>query len=204
MKHRAFIYALEFILLQGFPANFIGVRGWTPEDASLAFLSLVIGGIIGFAFVFWYSTTIYARQLQSTPGLVVPERRLPPMILTGLILPPGLFWAAWTSDPNIAWPVQMLAYIFVGISLYVTFLQGFKYIVDVYLPVASSAIAGNMFVRSFFGAGFPVFTPYMYSNLGVPWATSTLGFISLALAPLPVVYYVSGKKIRGFSKHTYN
>lgn len=126
------------------------------------------------------------------------------MILTGLILPPGLFWAAWTSDPNIAWPVQMLAYIFVGISLYVTFLQGFKYIVDVYLPVASSAIAGNMFVRSFFGAGFPVFTPYMYNNLGVPWATSTLGFISLALAPLPVVYYVSGKKIRGFSKNTYN
>lgn len=37
------------------------------------------------------------------------------------------------------------------------FLQALDYLIDAYLVVAASAIAANTFLRSFFGAGFPLF-----------------------------------------------
>ena len=65
---------------------------------------------------------------------------------------------------------------------------------------ANSAIAGNTFVRSFAGAGFPLFATAMYHNLGVAWATSLLGFLCAALAPVPVLFFIYGKKIRKMSR----
>ena len=48
-------------------------------------------------------------------------------------------------------------------------------------------------MRSGFGAGFPLFATAMYKNLGVAWASSTLGFLSIAFIPIPfVLYRVSG------------
>ncbi len=81
---------------------------------------------------------------------------------------------------------------------------------------ANSALAGMMFVRSWFGAGFPLFAGYMFHGLGVSdwnssnWAsltihqvqlaTTTLACISVALAPVPFVFYKFGATIRRYSK----
>lgn len=198
---RAFVYGLLFLFFEGFPIAFEEVRGWKPQIAALPFLGLGIGVILAGGGIVYHTMTIYKRQIASTPGIPVPERRLPPMIVGAVILPPGMFWAAWTSHPSTPWPAQVAAYIVVGAGLFTIFVQGFKYIVDVYLNVANSAISGNTFARSFFGAGFPLFSTALYHNLGVPWATSLLGFISLALAPVPVLFFIYGKKIRSFSKN---
>ena len=40
----------------------------------------------------------------------------------------------------------------------------------------------------------------MYRNLGVPWATSVLGFVALALMPVPLLFFVYGARIRKLSK----
>ena len=64
---------------------------------------------------------------------------------------------------------------------------------------ANSALAANTLVRSLAGAGFPLFAGPMYHNLGVPWATSLLAFIALAMMPVPVLFYIYGKKIRSMS-----
>lgn len=82
------------------------------------------------------------------------------------------------------------------------FVQSFNYLIDVYAPIANSAISGNTFVRSFFGAGFPLFAPYLYHNLGFAWATSLLGFISIVLVPIPLLLYRFGPRIRSWSKNT--
>lgn len=73
---------------------------------------------------------------------------------------------------------------------------------DCYGFYANSAIAINTFIRSIFGAVFPLFAPIMYRNLGVAWASSTLGFICLAFAPAPVLFYVYGARIRAKSRYT--
>jgi len=75
------------------------------------------------------------------------------MMVGGVALPAGLFWFAWTSSPNISWVPQVLSGIPIGFGVYLIFLQGLNYIVDVYLMFANSAIAANTFLRSLFGAG---------------------------------------------------
>jgi DHA1 family multidrug resistance protein-like MFS transporter len=80
------------------------------------------------------------------------------------------------------------------------FLQGFNYIIDVYLWYANSAIAANTFLRSLAGAGFPLFAAAMYHNLGVAWATSLLAFLNVAMIPAPILFYKYGARIRALSK----
>jgi DHA1 family multidrug resistance protein-like MFS transporter len=84
----------------------------------------------------------------------------------------------------------------------ITFWQGINYIIDCYGFYANSAIAVNTFIRSIAGAGFPLFAPAMYHNVGVAWATSLLGFLCVAFAPVPILFYIYGVRIRAKSRFT--
>ncbi|KAH0842659.1 hypothetical protein FOPE_07739 [Fonsecaea pedrosoi] len=107
---------------------------------------------------------------------------------------------ARTSNPNITWVPQILATALLGMGCLSTFWQGTNFIIDCYGFYSNSAIAVNTFVRSIAGAGFPLFAPAMYHNLGVPWATSLLAFLCLLFFPVPVLFYIYGAKIRARSK----
>lgn len=65
---------------------------------------------------------------------------------------------------------------------------------------AASAIAANTFLRSLFGAVFPLFATYMFDALGVNWAGTLLGCVALVLVPIPVIFWRYGAKIRAKSK----
>ena len=76
-----------------------------------------------------------------------------------------------------------------------------NYLGDAYPEYAASVLAGNDLFRSGFGAGFPLFAGAMYNNLGVGWASSTLGFLAIAFIPIPFVLLRYGERIRKASKH---
>lgn len=70
------------------------------------------------------------------------------------------------------------------------------YLVDAYTIYAASAMAANAVFRSLVGAVLPLAGGPMYETLGLGWGNSLLGFISLALAPLPLIFYIYGERIR--------
>lgn len=70
------------------------------------------------------------------------------------------------------------------------------YLVDSYLIYAASVLAANSVLRSLFGAAFPLFTTQMYEALGVNWASTLVGFLALACAPLPFLFYRYGAAVR--------
>lgn len=70
------------------------------------------------------------------------------------------------------------------------------YLVDAYTIYAASAMAANAVFRSLVGALLPLAGGPMYEALGLGWGNSLLGFISLALAPLPAIFYIYGERIR--------
>jgi hypothetical protein len=51
------------------------------------------------------------------------------------------------------------------------------------------------------GAVFPLFTVQMYKALGIGWATSLLGFVTVALLPIPWILYFKGEGIRRRSEY---
>jgi hypothetical protein len=71
-----------------------------------------------------------------------------------------------------------------------------NYLIDAYTIFAASVLAANSVLRSCFGAGFPLFTTYMYKNLGIHWASSIPAFLALACVPFPFLFYKYGSAIR--------
>lgn len=69
------------------------------------------------------------------------------------------------------------------------------------IQYAASALAANTFLRSLFGAVFPLFTPYMFQTLGIQWSLTLLGCFASLLATFPVVLYWKGAQIRQVSKY---
>lgn len=133
-------------------------------------------------------------------GNLVPEQRLPPMILGAIVLPLGLFCFARTSKPHTVWAPQVFAGIPVRAAMFAILIQGIKYIIDVYFRYANSAKSANTIVRSFFAASFPLFSSKMCHSLKVSWATSTLAFFAVAFIPIPIVFYLFGHRIRAWSR----
>lgn len=195
----ALVYGILYLFFEAYPVSFQEERGWNLGVGALPFLGITVGVVIGAVVVSWITKTRFARKLKKH-GQVVPEERLPPMILGGVMLPIGLFWFAWTSNKNILWVPQVLAGIPIGMGIFMIFMQGLNYLIDVYLMFANSAIAANTIIRSLAGAGFPLFATQMFHRLGVNWATSLLGFLTAAMVPVPVLFYLYGKKIRAMSK----
>ncbi|MCJ1300577.1 hypothetical protein MMC08_003374 [Hypocenomyce scalaris] len=197
--YMALIYGILYLFFEAYPISFQEQRGWNDGVGALPFLGITVGVFVGVIIIVYLTKTRYARKMKKH-GKAVPEERLVAMMIGAVMLPVGLFWFAWTSDPHITWVPQVLAGIPIGAGVFLIFMQGLSYIIDVYLMYANSAIAANTLVRSLAGAGFPLFATPMFNNLGVAWATSLLGFLTLAMVPVPVLFFIYGKKIRSLSK----
>ncbi|KAL2829158.1 major facilitator superfamily domain-containing protein [Aspergillus cavernicola] len=196
----ALVYGILYLFFEAYPISFEQERGWTNGGvAGLPFIGIMIGVLCGVALIIYQTKTRFARKL-AKHGRVVPEERLIPMMIASVLLPVGLFWFGWTSDKNISWVAQVFAGIPIGMGILVIFMQGLNYIIDVYLMFANSAIAANTLIRSTLGGAFPLFAVQMYHKLGVDWASSLLGFITVAMIPIPIVFFIYGKRIRAMSK----
>ncbi|KPI39593.1 putative transporter [Cyphellophora attinorum] len=197
--YMSFIYGVLYLLFAAYPYSFHNERGWNIGVASLPFIAFAVGTFLGLGTIIYSTRTNFTKSFVKY-GKIVPEERLPPMIVGALLLPAGLFWYGWTSSPEITWVPQVLSTVLIGWGMLVGFWQAMNYLIDVYGFYSNSAIAVNTFIRSIAGAAFPLFTYDMYSALGVPWATSVLGFLCVAFAPVPILFYVYGERIRGRSR----
>lgn len=71
-----------------------------------------------------------------------------------------------------------------------------NYYIDSFEKHAASAIAAGALFRSVVGGIVPLATDVMVGKIGYGWGISVFGFISLALAPAPLVFYYYGEKLR--------
>ena len=202
--YMSMIYGILYLFFEAYPIAFQEQRGWNGGVGSLPFLGITVGVVTGVAIITYASNTRFKRKMEANGGRPIPEERLVPMIIGAFLLPIGLFWFAWTSNPHITWVPQVLAGIPTGAGVLLIFLQGLSYIIDVYLMNANSALAGNTLVRSVAGGGFPLFATAMYHKLGVAWATSLLAFLTVAFLPVPILFFIYGKKLRTLSKYSPN
>lgn len=71
-----------------------------------------------------------------------------------------------------------------------------NYLLDTYPRYAASVTAALAVLRSLLGALLPLGGLQMYDALGIGWGNSLLAFVSLALIPIPLVFYIYGARIR--------
>lgn len=199
--YMAFIYGLLYLFLTAYPFVFRGVHGFGAGQSGLTFFGMITGQLIAGVTVLLQQPW-YLRKLKANNGVPIPEWRLPSVIAGGVFFAIGIFWFGWSGyRADIHWIVPTLSGLFTGFGLMSIFLQALNYLVDAYLMFAASAIAGNTFLRSLCGAGFPLFASYMFNGMGIQWASTLLGCVAIALVPIPVIFYIWGHKIRAKSAY---
>lgn len=98
--YASFVYGLLFLTLEVFPIVFEEHRHWKPVVASLPFLGLFVG-VLSAVGVNLANQPRYKRILDAAQGRPVPEARLAPMAIGGILFAIGLFWFGWTAGNNI-------------------------------------------------------------------------------------------------------
>ncbi|KAK6379022.1 hypothetical protein LTS17_006725 [Exophiala oligosperma] len=194
--YASFTYGILYMQLGAIPLIFAEHRGWEQMSSTLPFLALLVGSAIG-AGINVYNQLIYNRKAS---GKVNPELRLPPMMLGSVVFTSGLFITGWTADPSNPWIAPVIGLVLTGLGFFTIFQAALNYLVDTFQEYAASAVAANTFLRSCFAGAFPLIITPLYHNLGIPWGTSIFGFFSLMLIPVPVVFFIFGKRIRMGSK----
>ncbi|PSR90535.1 major facilitator superfamily domain-containing protein [Coniella lustricola] len=198
--YMSFIYGILYLFLTAYPLVFQGIHHFSPGVSGLAFFGMIIGEIIA-GLVVLAQQPWYQRKLAANNGIPIPEWRLPSIIAGGVAFAAGLFWFGWSGyRADIHWIVPTASGLLTGFGLMSIFLQSLNYLVDAYLMFAASAIAGNTFLRSLCGAGFPLFSTYMFNGMGIQWASTLLGCVGVVLAPIPVIFWIYGSRIRARSK----
>ncbi|KAL8397596.1 hypothetical protein RB594_004346 [Gaeumannomyces avenae] len=196
--YMAFIYGLLYLFLTAYPFVFQGIYHMTSGIAGLAFFGMIIGQFIA-GIVVLLQQPWYNRKLAANNGVPIPEWRLPSVIAGGVAFSIGIFFFGFSSRADVHWIVPTASGLFTGFGLMSIFLQALNYLVDAYLMFAASAIAGNTFLRSLCGAGFPLFAGAMFNGMGVQWASLLLGCVAVAMIPIPVIFWIYGHKIRARS-----
>ncbi|XMA08791.1 hypothetical protein WAI453_001582 [Rhynchosporium graminicola] len=193
--YMAIIYGTLYLMFGAFPIVYQQQRGWSAGIGGLSFIGVAVGMIVAVIYSIWDNKR-YIRVEAKYNGNAPPEARLPPALIGSVALPIGLFWFAWTNYPSIHWSVSIIGTAPFGFGMVLVFLSIMNYLIDSYVIYAASVLAANSVLRSLFGAAFPLFTTYMYQNLGIHWASSIPAFLALACVPFPFLFYKYGKGIR--------
>jgi len=131
--YMALIYGLLYAFLSAYPIIFQGVYGMSPGVGGLPFFGLVVGLLIISGIIIGTSPQ-YNKKLKANGGIPVPEWRLPPVIVGGVLFAAGLFWLGWTGwTDSIPWIVPTLSGLFTGFGLLSIFIGLFNYLIDTYL-----------------------------------------------------------------------
>ncbi|PYH87805.1 multiple drug resistance protein [Aspergillus ellipticus CBS 707.79] len=199
--YMAIIYGTLYMLFDAFPIVYQSLRGWSEGIGSLPFLAVMVGMMAAVAYNM-YDNKRYKRVHAAHHGFAPPEARLPPTMIGGITIPIGLFWFAWTNSPHLHWIISVIATAPFGFGMVLVFLNIMSYLIDAYTIYAASVLAANSIIRSCFGAGFPLFTTYMYNNLGIHWASCIPAFLALACLPFPFIFYKYGERIRRKCKYS--
>lgn len=199
--YNSFVFGLLYLFLTEIPLIF-GPGGYNFSEgvSLLPYIGIILGVEVGGAMNVFFEKR-YLKKVADA-GKLLPEERLIPMFIGSICLPIGIFWLSWAGQyhDKVHWIVPTIGNFPLGVGLICIFLPSLNFLIECYLPCVASALAANTFMRYGFGGSFPLFARQMFKGIGIDWGGSLLAFFSIALIPMPILFYKYGKLLREKSR----
>jgi multidrug resistance protein len=209
-----------YLLFSTFSLVYPQYYGFGEGESGLVFIPTAIGMMFGISIFGALSDKLVKAKLDSGEQHRPEIRLLPWLTLpAGLTIPVGLFLYGWTIQYRVHWIVPMLGSLIFAFGLMGVMVRAVSphdlewngyannflvlpeqmciqnYLLDLYPRQAASVTAATAVLRSLAGALLPLCALEMYEALDMGWGNSLLGFISLGLAPIPLLFYTFGARI---------
>ncbi|KAL1851999.1 hypothetical protein Daus18300_012354 [Diaporthe australafricana] len=209
--YMALVYGYLYLMFASITIVFEENYGFSANNSGLAFLGLGVGSIIGIAVIGATSDREIKKQngsklleaggnqpeAASATEASKPEQRIRLVPIGGVLLPAGLFFYGWTIQYHVHWIVPIVAMAVIGTGNMIIFMALVLYLVDSFSSAyAASALAANTFVRSLGGALLPLAGLRLFNALGLVWGNSLLGFLAVAVIPIPFLLLRYGEQLR--------
>ncbi|KAG9250225.1 major facilitator superfamily domain-containing protein [Emericellopsis atlantica] len=194
--YMAVLYGYLYMLFTTFPSLFMYEYGFSEGNIGLTYLGIGIGSAIGLFINANVSDRVAIHMKTKRGGVHQPEYRLPPSMYACWLIPMGIFWFGWTADYHCHWILPILGTGVFGVGVVILMMSMAVYVVDAFDVYAASATAATTVLRSLLGALLPLGGRDLFDNLGMGWGSSLLGFLALAMTPLPFIFYRYGERLR--------
>lgn len=213
---------LPAISLASFPRVWAGQYGQDPGPASLNYISLGVGFVIGLQIsgplidkVNPPHMNTYPCQPGLTPSPQVyktlktryshpgrPEFRVPLMYPSALITPTGLLIYGLSAHFKLHWIIPDIGASIFAVGIILSFQCVQTYTIDTYERYAASATGAAAFVRTMAGFSFPLFAPRLYDALGLVVGNAVLAGVAFVLGVVvPTLTWRYGAWLRGKSQY---
>lgn len=196
----AFAYGVLYLLFSTIPLVFTSTYNFSVGTTGLVYIPLGLGYIVGMAFFSLLSDRTVVRMTKANNGVFEPEMRLPDCIYFAALLPVTFFWYGWTAEFKTHWAAPVVGLLPFGVAILGIWQPIQAYVIDAYPNFAASGLAAFTVFRSVVAAFLPMAGPPMYDALGLGWGNSLLGFIAIALIPVPALIYKYGGRLRRWQK----
>lgn len=195
----AFTWFITFLFLSVITITFYDEKHWSEGISGLPYISLCIGVTLGFALNF-FQIRKYNQIRSRATGAINPEHRLYGAMAGGMFLPIGLFIYSFTQYRTLHWMGPNIGLACISLGIFFIFESCYSYTSDCYGPSASSAIAGQSYLRNELGAVAPLFANQMFIKMHSQYAGLLCALIATFLGILPYVLFKFGPTIREKSR----
>ncbi|KAK2007234.1 major facilitator superfamily transporter [Colletotrichum eremochloae] len=203
--YQAFNFGFLYLIISGFPALWEDHYGMSKGTASLNYISVATGSMIGVLICGPAMDATYRRlklrydMKEDQAG--IPEFRIPLMVPAAIASPCGIFLFAWSAQNRMHFLIPNIGIaITVGSSM-ISYQCISAYIADCFSLHTASASAACSFLRSMAAFSFPLFVPALFGNLGYGWGGSVLAIVAVVVGvPAPLLLWKFGKKLRTKSR----
>ncbi|KAK8051873.1 major facilitator superfamily domain-containing protein [Apiospora rasikravindrae] len=192
----SFVYGTIYLMYNTVAPVFEGQYGWGTGVSGLPFLALGFGYGVGLVTFSVWSDRVVVSRTKRNGGVYEPEMRLPIMLWYALATPLTFFWYGWSAQYKTHWIVPIIGLAPLGVGMFGIYMAAQAYIIDAYPVYAASGLAAFAVLRSLTAAFLPLAGTDLFDHLGLGWGNSVLGFICLAMIPIPVLIGRFGTRIR--------
>lgn len=196
----AFAWFITFLFLSVIPITFGTKKGWNEGMQGLPYIALAVGVALGYAAQFGQIYYYNYRRQQANGKDIPPEVRLYGALFGSPFLPIGLFIYSFTQYEYLVWVGPCIGLGCISFGIWFVFEATYSFTSDCYGTNASSAIAGQGFMRNTLGAVSPLFAHQFFTNVGSQFAGLILACIAAILTLTPFILFKFGPQIRAKSK----
>jgi len=149
-----------------------------------------------------YLDRIYVKLKDANGGKGQPEYRLPLVIVGAFTLPLTFAAYGWIAELRLALPLLLVSVGAMGFTLLIAVLPVMAYVVDAFGLYSASALTSVIVIRCLCGTFLPLMSGPSIDAFGYGWGLSLFSAGALCMAPIPVVIFRYGPRLRQLSSYT--